>query len=67
MLGVAVEGRLLGLNGGMGEKIVSESAPFGGYIWPSREERIGVVIGRWKGTFESAGIFLLQDLADLSI
>ena len=62
---VAVEGRLLGLSGEMGEKIKPESTLFSDRFGPRREESIRVATGRRKGTLESAGVFLLQDLADL--
>lgn len=41
MLGGAVEGRLLGLNGGMGEKIETESTPFGGTFGPKGKKELG--------------------------
>lgn len=59
------KGGLLGLSGGMGERIEPESRPFLDKFGPKnlgeREERIRVVTGRGKGTFESAGVFLCQD------
>lgn len=57
----------VGLRGGTGEKIEPDSRPFLDKFDPKREERITVVTGRGKGTFESTGVFLFQDLADLSV
>lgn len=65
--GVAVEGRWLGLNGGMGENIEPESTLFLDTFGPKREERMRVATERGKDTLENSGVFLLQDLADLFI